>query len=83
MLRISGVRAGYGETIILEDVALELPDSFGEAILSIALFAQLRLGGLRRLFPKLLRCLLRPCAFSPSHRVHGLATRWAVSVREA
>ena len=26
MLSVSGVRAGYGETVILEDVAFELPD---------------------------------------------------------
>ena len=33
MLRISGVRAGYGETIILEDVAFELPERGSLAVL--------------------------------------------------
>jgi len=33
MLRVSGVRAGYGETIILEDVAFELPERGSLAVL--------------------------------------------------
>ena len=33
MLRISAARAGYGETIILEDVALELPERGSLAVL--------------------------------------------------
>ena len=33
MLRISGARAGYGETIILEDVAIELPERGSLAVL--------------------------------------------------
>ena len=32
-LRISGVRAGYGETVILEDVAFELPERSSLAVL--------------------------------------------------
>jgi len=32
-LRISGVRAGYGETVILEDVAFELPEHGSLAVL--------------------------------------------------
>ena len=32
-LRISGVRAGYGETVILEDVAFELPERGSLAVL--------------------------------------------------
>ncbi len=32
-LRLAGVRAGYGETVILEDVALELPERGALAIL--------------------------------------------------
>ena len=32
-LRVSGLRAGYGETVILEDVALELPERGSLAVL--------------------------------------------------
>ena len=32
-LRISGVRAGYGETVILEDIAFDLPERGSLAVL--------------------------------------------------
>jgi branched-chain amino acid transport system ATP-binding protein len=32
-LRLSGVRAGYGETVVLEDIALELPERGSLAVL--------------------------------------------------